>query len=280
MNRIVYTTAVIFILLFFAPVCSAKTLNFSVGSDLHFSEIDVQNTKGALTPKILSCFIDRMNEEKPDFVVFLGDNTDKSKTQAVTSFLERIRRIKRPYYIILGNHDSYKYSGLSRENYAKLVSQHSKTQKNYKSNFYFRPTEDITVIGIDSTSLGMPGTHGYFSSETLQWLDDMLKKNKNRKVILLQHVPYIEPAKDNSRNILNKSDYEAVIKKYDNILMIVSGHYHYFAVKEDEKGTFHISAPALVDAPYDYLNIEVKYDKVPFVKAKNFKINVEKKPSL
>ncbi len=280
MDRTVIKFAILFIVMLCAPFCSAKTLTFSVGSDLHYSLISPNNTKKNVSPKVLSCFIDRMNEEKPDFVVFLGSNIEKSKPEILTSFLERIKRIKRPYYIIAGNTDTYKYSGINREDFAKIISQHSKTQKKYNTNFYFKPTSDIVVIGLDSTSLAMPGNHGYFSTDTLTWLDEILTKYKNKKVILLQHVPYFEPVKDNSRNILNSLDYASVINKHSNILMIVSGHYHHFSIKEDSKDIYHISAPALIEPSYDYLRIKVTYDKLPLLKPGNFQVNVEKKPSL
>ena len=280
MNKVVLRYAILFLVIFIAPICEAKTLTFSVGSDLQYTPAEMSRKQKDVTPKVLSCFIDRMNEERPDFVVFLGSNIEKSKPEYLISFLERIKRIKKPYYIIAGNTDTYKYSGINRETFNKLVSEHSKTQKKYNTNFYFKPTNDILVIGLDSTSLGMPGEHGYFTSETLSWLDETLSKYKNKKVILLQHVPYIEPEKDSSKNILNVKDYESIINKHKNIIMIVSGHYHHYAIQEDEKDIYHISAPALIDEPYDYLTIKINYDKLPLLKPKNFTVNVEKKQSL
>lgn len=260
----------------------AKTIRFAVGSDLHYSIVKPNSPTNAKSdaPKVLNGFIDRMNEEKPDFVMFLGDNIDKSKPDILKSFLDQIKRIKRPYYIVIGDRDSYKYSGMSREDFAKMVSTNSRYQKEYKSNYTFNLSQDVVGIVLDSTSMGMPGTHGYFSADTLSWFDKTLTKNKNKKVIVFQHVPFYEPVENESHNILNFSEYNNVYKKHKNIAAVVSGHYHELAANQDEKGVYQISAPALYESPYEYLIIEVTYDKLPLGEMKNFKLNGTKKIAL
>ena len=41
----------------------------------------------------------------------------------------------------------------------------------------------------------------------------------------------------------------------------------------DEKGVNHVSAPALNMSPFQFLNVQIKYSKLPFAKPKNLKID-------
>lgn len=262
----------ILILSFAALQANAKTIRFAMVADAHYNQYVTSGKKGNAT-KALRCFVQRMNEQKPDFVMFLGDNIDKSKPQILKSFLADIKPIKRPYYILTGNRDTYKYSGLSREEFADIVSEYSPYQKKYSSNYVFYPTFDIAAVMVDSTSLGMPGEHGYFADNTLKWLDETLTKNKNKKVILFQHVPLIPATEIESHTILNEKEYKDVINKHNNIIMIASGHYHQFGAVQDDKGIYHIDVPELFEAPYEYVMMEITYDKKPFGKAQNFKFD-------
>ena len=77
----------------------AKTINFAVVSDVHYTVItDNDNKKYSNAAKALHGFVDRANENDYDFVIFLGDNIDKSKPQNLKGFLNIIRHIDTPYY--------------------------------------------------------------------------------------------------------------------------------------------------------------------------------------
>lgn len=265
----------IFMSLFCALSVNAKTINFTLVTDVHYNipASDIAKGKKADAAKVLKCFVARMNEQNQDFVVFLGDNIDKAKPELLKGFMNEIKPIKRPYYLVVGNHDSYKYSGMDRKQFADIVSADSPYQKKYQSNYVFHPSSDVVGIVLDSTSAGMPGTHGYFSEDTLKWLDNTLTEYKNKKVIIFQHVPIKEPIKNESHNILNADEYKKIIDKHDNILMIASGHYHFFAAAQDERGIYHLSVPELLEPPYQYVNVKLEYKKIPFMKASDFKFD-------
>ncbi len=257
----------------------AKSVNFAVISDVHYNDGTGKGPK-ADSAKILRGAVQRMNEENPDFVIFLGDNIDKSKEPLLKGFLKTISPIKSPYYIVVGNHDSYKYSGLNRERFGQIVSAYNPNQKKYTSNYVFEPSAGIAAIVVDSVSPGMFGPHGYFTQDTLSWLDKTLEKNKNKKVIIFQHVPAFEPVANERANILNEREYLDVLKKHNNILMVVSGHYHYASAKQDEKGVYHFSVPALYEPPYYYGTMTIKYDKAPLASPSNFKFSGEFKEAI
>lgn len=261
----------------------AKTVTFAVASDIHYSVFDNTGSKRDISdaPKALQGFVDRVNENRYDFVVFSGDMIDKSNAKNLNGFLNVVSGIKRtPYYLVMGNHDVHKISGLSKLEYLAAVSKSNKYQKKAKESYTFSPSADILAVVLDGVSSGMPTAHGVFSAQTLLWLDEVLTKNKNKKVIIFQHVPYIEPYSNPSHEILDKSEYKAVLSRHDNVLMVVSGHYHKEGIFIDEKGVYHVSAPSLYQAPFYYDELVIKYDKLPCGEAKNFKLDGTQRPSI
>lgn len=260
---------------------NAKTIKFAIASDIHYSTNPSDSQRQiSNAPKALQGFIRRVNENKYDFVVFLGDNIDKSNETNLLGFFKTIKDIKTPYYMVLGNHDVHKISGMTKTEFLEIVSKNNKNQKKAQGSYYFYPTPDVIAIVLDGASAGMPSKHGIFTQKTLTWFDEVLTKNKDKKAIVFQHFPYLEPFDNPSHEILEKNDYRAVINRHDNILMICSGHYHKASVTRDENGIYHISAPALFMPSYYYHEVNVSYDKKPFGKAKNFTIDGTQKPAI
>lgn len=280
--RIVCLTLVLAILL--GNSCNkadAKEINIAVASDIHLSKTE-SNGKRDLSNsyKALTGFVKRTKENDYNFVMFTGDVIDKSTPINAQYFFETIKGIDTPYYMVIGNHDAHKIAGMTKKEYLEIISANNPHQKKAKSSYYFYPTNDVIAIVIDGASSGMPCSHGIFNPDTLKWLDELLTKNKDKKAIIFQHFPLVEPSVAPSHDILNKNEYKAIINKHDNILIITSGHYHKEAYQKDENGIAHLSAPALYEAPYYYVHIKISYDKHPFSKAKNFKIWAEEKPAI
>ena len=281
--KIKFIFKILFILAFLFPItdAQAKTIRFAVVSDVHYSAVQNPESKDFTNgAKALGGFVKRANENKYDFIVFTGDNINKSKISNLTGFLNKVKDIRSPYYIVLGNRDAHKISGLAKDEYIRIVGQNNRHQKAKSGSYYFYPSSDVIAIVIDNVSTGMPSSHGMYTDKNLKFLDTTLSKNSNKKAIIFQHVPYVEPYEDSSRNIINRQDFKAVIKRHDNIIAICSGHYHREFAQKDEQGIYHISAPALYLPPYYYYEIQISYDKKPFSKAKNFKLDGNAKPAI
>lgn len=279
MNKIkkLLTILAVTVALFIPNVVIAKTINFAIASDINYK---ISNDGNTLQEKVLNGFIDRVNENNYDFVIFLGDNIDKSKQKELESFLNKIKAIKTPYYLVMGNKDVHKISGLDKKDYLTIVSKHNKYQKKATNNYTFRPTADLTVIVLDSVSSGMPTNHGIFNKKTLSWLDTTLEKNKRRKVLIFQHIPYLPPYEKEGYDILDKQEYKAVLSKHKNILAVISGHYHKEGFSYDGSGVGHYCAPALSEEPFYYVDAQVKYTKPLIFKGRNFKIDGTVKPAI
>lgn len=265
----------VFFLMALSLSAEAKTLKFALVSDIHY--IPSLNSSGqrnlSISGKALNGLIARLNEGDYDFVVFLGDNIDKSKEKNLIEFLNQINRIKAPYYIVLGNTDVHKISGLSKQEFIEIYNKNSKSKKLENTSYTFSPSTGIECVVLDGVSSFMPSTHGIFTEKTLKWYDETLTKNENKAVLVFQHIPYQEPFKDDSHDIMDKHLYRYILEKHKNIFLIASGHYHKGAFMTDENGVNHISAPSLSTSPYQFLEIEVSYNKKPFSGPKNLKLN-------
>lgn len=280
--KTIFNSFVLLLIFFCAVQCSyAKSLKFAVAADVHYSDEQTSDSKNYTNgAKALNGFVSRMNENDYDFVVFAGDNIAKSKPQTLKAFLSVVKNIKTPYYLVPGNRDTHKISGMAKPEYNKIINTCNKHQKKMEMSYYFYPNSDIIAIVLDGVSTGMPSTHGVFNQKNLKWLDKVLEKNDKRQAIIFQHVPYYEPCDKPSYEILEKAEYTAVLRKHKNVIMIVSGHYHKDFKITDDYGVTHISVPALFEEPYNYTEINVDYDKKPFQPIQNLKIKTTLKPAV
>ena len=276
----------IFCVLSFVYFCitpvQSKELNFAVVSDINYSQQDTPGSgnEESKIPTILKAFVERINENNYDFVIFLGDNISKSNEKNLLGFLNTVKEINTPYYLVMGNQDVHKISGLEKKKYLEIVSKNNKYQKNKKESYYFYPNNDVIVIVLDGVSSGMPSNHGVFNQRTLKWLDEVLSKNEKKKAIIFQHVPYIAPYENPAYDILEKTDYRAVISRHDNVIAIFGGHYKKESAVKDDNGIMHICAPALYQHPYSYMDVILKYKKLPLMKAKDFEFDGTLKPAI
>lgn len=252
-------------------VVQAKEFSFAQVSDVHYTYGDSYMSKYLY---FLSASIMKKN---PDFVVFLGDNVDKSREEDVISFMQSIYSIKSiPYYIVFGNNDAHRLSGLEKEVYLDIVTTFNKNQKDGKKYYYFKPNSDFICVVLDATPDFAPSKHGEISDEQIQWLDNLLTKYPKKLFIIFHHCPLIPPRIEYQLSMLNTEKYESMLKKHSNVVLISSGHYHQAAETVDENGIRHISAPAFKDMPHSYQLIKVIYDESTYKTPSDVQILVEK----
>lgn len=264
-------------LLLLMPVSYSKTITFAQLTDIHFSPDGSTNSSRnvAVSKKHLYFSVMSLNKKSPEFTVFLGDQIDKSNEESIKEFMNYTSKLKMPYYIVLGNHDAYKMSGIQKDKYLSIVSNKNPYQPSLKRDYVFKPNKDIVCIVLDGSSQLLPSSHGYFSPEQLKWLDKELTKNKKKLVFIFQHFPLIPPSIHKSHEILEPQGYWDVLKKHKNVVLISSGHYHSDALNVDEYGIRHISTTSLLNIPPVYDMVTVEYDKDSYKDAKSTKVSVE-----
>lgn len=265
MKKIVITL----LFLFMGMSVNAAQLRFAQVSDVNYGE------NNEFTKQLLDWNIRSINLKKPQFTVFLGNNIEKSREENIEGFLDKVKELKKPYYVVVGNKDSYKISGIERSEFWSIVNKNSKYNKSKKSYYTFSPNSDFLCVVMDGAVPFSHSAHGIYNEEQVKWLDNILTKNKNKKVIIFQHFPIVEPAEKYDLRTLYKDKYEEVLKKHNNIVMISSGHYNTAKTYIDEKGVYHISTPALNKSDYVYDIVTIDYKKLPLTKMKIKNIDVK-----
>ncbi len=248
----------------------AEVIEFAQVSDVHYS-LDNKSLDKYLY--FLSLSIKKKN---PDFVVFLGDNVDKSNEEDVIGFMRSIHSINQPYYIVLGKSDTHKLNGLEKEIYIDIVTTFNRNQNDNSKYYYFKPNHDIIGVVLDDTSDFAKSMHGEIPDEQIEWLDKLLTKYPKKLFIIFQHSPLIPPRIEYKLSMLNTEKYENMLKKHSNVILISSGHYHQDSEIQDDNGVRHISAPAFKDLPHSYQLIKIIYDKNTYKTPKDAEVIVTK----
>jgi len=195
----------------------ARIVKFIQITDVHFKRQKPEN---------LEAFVKEVNKNHSgiDFVVFTGDNVNSADGADLYRFLKEVKKINKKTYIVLGNHDLSEVKSMTSQNYLYMTRKILGRYHSSKPNYIFKKG-DVVFIVMNGVKEYFSSSSGYFKKTELDWLDGNLKKYKNNKVVILQHFPIIN-SKDEAANLWKKDDYQKVIEKHNNIIAIISGHYH------------------------------------------------------
>ena len=238
---------------------SASSLKFAQISDVHFSTGTV-NTTYKLTGESSKLFTDAIKQinEIPDinFIMFTGDQIDKSFERELTAFLEYAENLIHPWYIVFGNHDTCIGGFLTPEVYLKRVKEHNPNFDFITPYYSFTPQKGYKVIVLDTIIRDKLTANGYLDGEQIQWLDAEIKKSPKDIVLIFMHVPIIEPFNSPNHKLLNADAVEAVLNKYRNPIAVFQGHYHSSKITQKDN-ILYVSTPALVSYPNAFRIITV-----------------------
>ncbi len=269
MHKFIKKSLLLIIILFSVQIfAQAKTIEFAQVSDIHYTLNDSYKEKYL---HFLSLSIEK---KQPKFVMFLGDNIDKSREGNIIGLMRSIRPINQPYYLIFGDKDAHELGGIEKNTYLDIVSTFNKYQDENKKYYYFKPNRNIVCVVLDTTSEFAQSKHGEIDEKQLSWLENLLIKYPKKMFIIFQHTPIVAPRDEYKLSMVNTEKYSEILKKYKNILMVSSGHYHQSAIMTDENGIRHISAPAFNDIPHSYQLIKINYKKNSYLSPKDVEITV------
>jgi DNA repair exonuclease SbcCD nuclease subunit len=270
------------LLLSFALVGSAcaRDVKFAVLSDVHLSTTASDAGARQLSQSVnkLQKGVDVLNSLNVDFVVFAGDNIDNPSKEDLVLFAKIARKIKKPVYVAIGNHDVAEVTGLDKKEYFRLLNKFSHNRVR-KVPCVKRPApgSGLVFIFMDGVNQFIPGSRGYFRDKDTIWLDKKLRKYKNNHVVIIQHYPIREPYFRRTHMTYKPEEYLEVLERHDNVIAVISGHFHSRNIFIDEKEVYHISVPAFVEGGgFVEINIEKAQGnrgKRPIVKIKAHDIN-------
>ncbi|MFH0703018.1 MAG: metallophosphoesterase [bacterium] len=210
-----------------------------------------------------------------NFAVFGGDLTDnKNKTlDDLPIFLDIAAELKYPYYVIFGDRDADLSNDYSKQDFIAEFRRNG-FKNNDKTYWIDEPIENVLLIGLDTAIENR--FSGLISQEQLSWLEDIIKNNQNKFIIILMHHSPLPSCSQDTEHpwknftLSNSEDFLNIIKKYPQPKLILSGHYHINFTKKINNNLF-ISTPSIVSYPNEFkiLTIKTLSDKI--------EINVENK---
>ena len=229
-----------------------------------------------------------IKKSKPDLIVLTGDSifpflpksgtlNNRKQAKKLMAFLDSFEI---PYTLVFGNHDSYQAGGIPKEDFSKFVHAYNKRQPKEDTSYYFKANSDCYGLVVDGSSYVVPGRHGRYLPEVLTEIEKLFKYKKNSLIFVFQHFPLIPPNNNESHYTFETDRYLDLLKKYPNVVLVASGHFHYQNLIIDENGLYHISVPALGSRANStgsgiYEVVKVTYDKKFLKKPENVKINVK-----
>lgn len=266
---------------FYTISTQAKELKFVQFSDVHLSVDENNRRKKSETEEQLRKAIKQINKDrKIDFVIFTGDNINKANKKNMARFLRTANKLNKPYYVVVGNHDVFRYNRFDKEDYVHSIWLRHPQMLFKKTNYVFKPNRELVFLVVDGANELIPSQSGYYRPETLEWVNKQLKKYKNKKVVIVQHFPLIPPRNKSSHLTLEPEKYFHIINSYDNVIAIISGHFHVDKTIY-RRGIYHMSAPAFSKRPHEYKVITIQYEpKYLFSNPAEFKIIQEVIPMM
>lgn len=242
-------------------MCDANCANlkFAQISDAHYSTFEQDTSFKLLSSSadILDDAISQVNSTPNiDFTMFTGDMINKPKETELISFISHAKLLNTPWYVVFGNHDTAFGVSLTKSLYFDILNGRNPNFC-YKTPYYsFTPKKGYKVIALDTIIDYKRTSQGEVSEKELEWLKDELDNSKNNIIIIFSHVPVVEPYPSESHKLINSYEVRLLLKKYDNPIIVCSGHYHGTKIIQDNN-ILYINTPSLVSYPNAFRIINV-----------------------
>ncbi|MBE7709112.1 MAG: hypothetical protein E7Z93_01550 [Cyanobacteria bacterium SIG32] len=251
------------VILTFLSVLLLQTCAFAFESAIKFVQVtDVHfEANKPYKVKVLEETVKDINRLKNlSFVVFTGDNLNNPNPDDLDDFVKIINKLEVPYYIVLGDHDVAKSKNLSKDRYSEIIRENNILWLRRSWNYSFKK-KGYKFLIVDGAKEVIPGSVGYYRADTREWLDKQLAKNSKRPVIIFQHYPIMDmkefgTGKLKTHRTYQPEKYFEILDKYNNVLAVLSGHFHVNA-EEMRNGVYHISTPTLLGTPHQYKIIDI-----------------------
>jgi Icc protein len=242
----------------FAEALGVSAFNFAHITDLHLDVHGESNWQ--YREKSVPLFIDALRQlprlPKLNFVVFGGDQIHygPNDKKSLDVFQQWTAHLNMPYYILLGNTEVSPVGGVSklkRKDYLNIW--YGKGLRPGHSSWAFDPVRGVRVIGFDVTVNGKP--YGEAGRKGLKWLENELTANKSKKLIIVFTHQLLMPTTERDTSpdwsfwmVKNAEQVRAVLKRFPNVRLAISGHHHASRVITDNRITY-VSDPAIVTYP-------------------------------
>jgi len=259
--------------LFVSPAAVfASVVKFAQLSDIHYQPTAPANENSMklkyYTLDILDDAIDQIKNEKGvDFILVTGDAADKPKAEDFDYMYKYLNKyLPKKWYYVLGNHD-VSPKGLQKADQIKLLKDNKVRDFSKGKTYYsFKPKNDITFIALDGTYENKSTPQGYLPPEQIKFAEEIIKKSKDNAIVIVLHHPITYPTKSNDHYLINDFALKDMLKKYDNPILVVGGHFHACKIRQDGN-IVKVASPAIVSYPcaFRYITVNNQKDKTEFI---------------
>lgn len=176
-------------------------------NDLHY----IDNACGDWLKRVLAQIKGAGAADQPEFLLLVGDLTDKGTPEALAAVRDIFTEAKIPYYVQIGNHDYLAQD--DRAAYERTFPD--------RLNYQFEH-RGWQWLALDSTE-GQLFDKTSISDATLNWLDAALPKlDKKKPLALFTHFPLGPAVKYRPKNA------EALLDRFKeyNLQSVFNGHWH------------------------------------------------------
>ena len=219
----------------FAMSAEKPLIRFGMFSDVHYANRESAGTRfyNQSLAKVQEA-VDRMNQEKLDFLIELGDFKDQEAVPNEVNTLKFLTDIETvfqkfngPTYHVLGNHDM---DGISKQQFLERVDNTNipKSQSYYSFN---RKGIHFVVLDGNFTKSGKAYDHGNYtwddasiSTEEIEWLKSDMKSNKFPVIVFIHQM--LEPSKSAKHAVQNATEVRQILEQSKNVLCVLQGHVH------------------------------------------------------
>jgi len=218
-------------------------------ADFHYAaESPVPARRGDLAPLLLRRAVARLNRfVKPDVTVLLGDlldqgsGTDGSALRAQLAKI--IATIESPTIVLPGNHDG-------------------DAETFYRD--FERPPSWLDVAGVRLVGFDDPEEPGYNARRTAVDLERLraARAGWDGDIVCLQHLPLHPPGSANCPYNLTNAEIAIDAMREVGARLSIGGHYHRGMDLVEGDGCAFVGAPALCEAPFTFLVIDVDGDSI------------------
>jgi 3',5'-cyclic AMP phosphodiesterase CpdA len=164
------------------------------------------------------------------------------------------QHLNMPIYILLGNTEVSPIQGISRLTKQDYINTWiGRGIRPGHTSWGFDPVSGVRVIGFDVTVDGKP--HGEASPKALKWLEKELAASRNKKLVIIFTHQLLMPTteRDNGPDwsvwmVKNHEQVRALLKRFPNVRLVISGHHHTTRVITDRRITY-VADPAIVTYP-------------------------------
>ena len=210
-----------------------------VVSDLHYTEVkglDHSLVPGiALAEEIADAVFDEVVDRHPDVLIMTGDNTNTGDPADVSGLVSKLQRLKdEGIGIILttGNHD---FDLMDPEEFERAYFPLlDPVDRDPASLSYTSVVKEVVFLAMDDNAV-YPGGQGEFPSATMQWLEDMLVKYRDHRILFLSHhnVLYGYGKEDTASHLIQNPELLSLLQK-GGVRLALTGHMHFQYIVEKD----------------------------------------------